>query len=377
MRISVVTGPFAPLPPGPAGAVEKRWRDLAEEFSKHGHQITLISKSYRSERGCASGSDLVHKTVPGFTRSGYLTVDVAKDFIYSLRAAQVLPRSDIVVTNAFWLPVLISILKPYSGKVVVDVARFPKGQIWLYRRAARLRAPSTAIAEAIRRQSPTLARKVKVIPNPVDLNSFQPPPSAGVQDGKVVLYAGRIHPEKGIDLLVGAFRLLWARRRNVRLRLVGPVKLEQGGGGPGYARKLREAAGDAPVEFLEPISDRGELCREFHRATCFCYPSVAERGESFGVAPLEAMAAGLVPVVSALDCFREFIVPGETGLVFDHRAPDRIERLAAALEAVLFDDALRSRVQAAGVTKAREFGTRHIAEMFLEDFRALLLGATS
>jgi glycosyltransferase involved in cell wall biosynthesis len=188
----------------------------------------------------------------------------------------------------------------------------------------------------------------------------------------VVLYAGRIHPEKGLELLVQAVRVLAQRREHVSLRLIGPLSVAEGGAGPSYARHLRDLAGEARIELQEPIYDRRRLCGEFHRATCFCYPSVAERGESFGVAPLEAMASGLPPVVSALACFQEFVTHGETGLIFDHRASDPVERLAESLESVLFNDALRIRMKEAGTRRARDFSTPRIAEMFLEDFEQLL-----
>jgi glycosyltransferase involved in cell wall biosynthesis len=45
----------------------------------------------------------------------------------------------------------------------------------------------------------------------------------------------------------------------------------------------------------------------------FVYPCLAEQGETFGLAPLEAVACGAVPIVSDLSCFGDFITPGVNG----------------------------------------------------------------
>ena len=97
----------------------------------------------------------------------------------------------------------------------------------------------------------------------------------------------------------------------------------------------------------------------------FCYPSVAERGETFGVAVAEAMAAGCAPVVSALDCFRELVRDGDTGLVFDHRAPDAPSRLAEAMAGLVRDSDARAAMAARAQAHARRFD-------YAESARALL-----
>src|SRR2546429_971559 len=46
MRITIVTGPFYPVPPAPCGAVERLWRDLAERFAGLGHQVTVLCRHW-------------------------------------------------------------------------------------------------------------------------------------------------------------------------------------------------------------------------------------------------------------------------------------------------------------------------------------------
>ena len=56
------------------------------------------------------------------------------------------------------------------------VARFPKGQMWLYGRVQVLQAISSAVGAEIARQAPYLRSKVRVLPYPVDPDIFKVPP---------------------------------------------------------------------------------------------------------------------------------------------------------------------------------------------------------
>jgi glycosyltransferase involved in cell wall biosynthesis len=213
---------------------------------------------------------------------------------------------------------------------------------------------------------------VKVIPNPIDTGIFSPPSQRHRAPGEpLILYAGRVHPEKGVHLLIEAFRLLHAEQWPVRLRILGPVDVHLGGGGEPYLYRLRAVAGSLPVEFCAPIFDKPALAAAYRSASVFCYPSLADTGESFGLAPLEAMATGLVPVVSNLACFRDFIDDGVTGIVFDHRASDPAGALADALRALLSDPERVCRMAGVAARVATRFGRQEIASQYLADFRQL------
>src|SRR2546423_15665728 len=47
LKIRIALGPFQPLPPGGMGAVEKVWHELAGEFARRGHAVTLVGKASR------------------------------------------------------------------------------------------------------------------------------------------------------------------------------------------------------------------------------------------------------------------------------------------------------------------------------------------
>jgi len=114
------------------------------------------------------------------------------------------------------------------------------------------------------------------------------------------------------------------------------------------------------------------LRRILPAATLFCYPSLAEKGESFGLAALEAMACGTPPLVSSLECFRDFVSEGRTGWVFDHRGADPEAALAKALEAAMADPGRALEAGRRASAAARKFGYAEVAGSYLADFRQLL-----
>jgi alpha-1,6-mannosyltransferase len=121
--------------------------------------------------------------------------------------------------------------------------------------------------------------------------------AGGRPDSALVLYVGRVSPEKQIDPLVHAVGGLGRRAGVPDMRLVVV------GDGPSLPALRRLAARVAPgrVVFAGTISDRTELARVYASADVFVHTNPRE---PFGIAPLEAMAAG-VPVV----------VPGSGGVL--------------------------------------------------------------
>lgn len=365
MRICIFTGPFFSVPPAPCGAVERIWLDIARELAGRGHDVTVVSRDADARARESEGLSLRYVR-PAFRSSASLGVNLAKDAIYSLARSVAPPSADVYVTNAFWLPVLLG-LRGLGRRVVVSVERAPKGQMRLYRRAGVrcLCAASRDIKEQILREDPLCHRIATSVPNPVDLRAFRSPVARRDFSGeREVLYMGRIHPEKGLEILVRAFAQCARDLPRTRLVLLGPWRTEDGGGGEAFRARLTEAADNAPVTFEEAIHDRDALAARLQRAHLFCYPSIAERGEAFGVAALEAMATGLVPVLSSLACFEEFLRPGINGFRFDHRAPQPEEELAQALRAAFADP---ERLHAMGERAARtaeRFSVPRIAERF-------------
>lgn len=130
----------------------------------------------------------------------------------------------------------IPIVLQAHGSVMRIVER--KGIKWLYDQvwgdklltnASAFIALSHSEAEAHQRMGVAKA-KIHVLPNGVDLEKFKDLPKKGEfrkkylikADERVILYLGRLHKSKGIDLLIEAFADLTSQMENVTLVLVGP-----------------------------------------------------------------------------------------------------------------------------------------------------------
>ena len=365
MKITIVLGAFFPVPPLMGGAVEKVWFALGQEFARRGHEVVQISRTHPRLPKTEQIAGVRHTRVSGFDQPRSLLWLKLLDLIYSWRVQRVLPPADILVTNTFWLPLLERTRK--HGLVYVHVQRGPKGQMRWYAHVARLLAVSRAIADAIIAQAPELQTKVRVIPNPVP---FRIENNSDALRSNTILFVGRIHPEKGIELLLRAMLALPTEiLLNWKLKIVGPHEANLGGGGNDFLRAMQRLGG--PVEWLGPIFDEAELKAQYRSATIFAYPSLAETGEAFPVAPIEAMANGCVPLVSNLDCFRDYIEDGVTGFVFDHRGGDNAlgDRLVHLLQ--LGRDEL-AKIGDAARAKAAEFALEPVAQRYLDDFASLL-----
>jgi glycosyltransferase involved in cell wall biosynthesis len=373
MKITIVLGAFFPVPPIMGGAVEKIWFTLAQEFARRGHEVVLISRATPSFPRAEMLAGVQHLRIKGFDSPRSLLWLKFLDLIYSIRAISSLPESDVVVTNTFWLPIFLR--HPKRGQVYVHVARYPKGQTRFYGSAARLQAPSRAVADAIAAEAPQLKQKIAVIPYPAPepVTNTEPPPVTKRE--RVILFVGRVHPEKGVHLLIDAFtddaRTLFAEWK---LMIVGPAEERLGGGGESYLASLKHSAERANnrVTFTGPIFDAVELERTFRGARLFVYPSLAERGESFGLAPLEAMTHGCAVLISSLDCFQDFIRDRETGFVFDHRSKSPVETLREKMEKIIGDETLLARVADAGYRKSADYSIGRVADRFLDDFNLLI-----
>jgi glycosyltransferase involved in cell wall biosynthesis len=371
VKITIVLGAFFPVPPLMGGAVEKVWFALGQEFARQGHEVVQISRTHPDLPPNETIGGVEHIRVSGFDQPRSLLWLKVLDLIYSVRVRRILPPADILVTNTFWLPLLVRARQP--GLVYVHVQRGPKGQMRWYGHVARLLAVSRAIADAIIRETPQLAATVRVIPNALPIRVSA---SNDSSRERIVLFVGRIHPEKGLELLLRAWsRLAPELLARWRLKLVGPSDTHLGGGGPEFLEQLKAigAKSGAAIEWTGPVLKDTELAAHYRSALLFIYPSVAETGEALPVAPLEAMTQGCAPIVSDLACFRDYIQDGVTGLVFDHRVAHPEAALAATLNGALRkSEAELQQIGAAARAKAEEFAVGPVAQCYLADFESLL-----
>lgn len=374
MKITIVQGAFFPVPPLMGGALEKIWFSLGQEFARRGHSVTHISRSYGNLPQDKMLEDVRYIRIPSFdTPQSSFTLKLY-DLIYSWRVKQVLPIADILITNTFWLPILVRDCK--YGKLYVHAARYPKGQMKLYGHADRIQTVSSPIANAIIQEIPNLKSKVHYISNPLPEEMGS---SINLQvlenREKWILYVGRVHPEKGIDLLIGAFQHLMSFGFNDwKLVIVGPWETKYGGGGEAYYQHLRNLSQQIHenINWVGAVFDPAKLQTYYRQATLFVYPSLAEKGETFGLAVLEAMANGTPVLVSDLKCFQDYIVDETTGYIFDRKAPDPTVHLAKKLLEIINSSEQLMKVGRNGYEKSQDYTLPRIADLYLSDFESLL-----
>jgi glycosyltransferase involved in cell wall biosynthesis len=379
MRINIAMGFFLPVPPLAGGATEKTWDGLAREFAARGHEVTILSRRWPDLPLAETRHGVRHLRLRGYAHTSSLPRNLWLDLLWSRRVGRALPPADVTIVNCVALPVWLGWLRGGTGRLVVMPGRMPKGQYRLYRRVDRVLAVSSVVRDAVIAENPGLAPRIRVFGYPIDWTGLAGSPRTADAGAPVTVgYVGRLHREKGLELLAAAASQLAARKDLPpwRLLLCGPADVARGGSGPEFVAGLRRRLGAAlpPEKFrlLEPEFSDERLAEIYRQIDVFCYPSLAVRGETFGVAVIEAMAAGAAPVVSGLRNFADFVRAGENGLVFDHAAPGAAGRLADAVAGLVGDPARRARLAAAAQASVRGYDFPRLAGRLLEDFSTLL-----
>jgi len=183
-----------------------------------------------------------------------------------------------------------------------------------------------------------------------------------VEPGTVVLIAvGRVEPLKGTDVLLDALSRLPRGCQDYRLLLVGPIEHE-------YRNVLQAQAERLHLEQrIEYVRYQAHIQPWIAAADLVVHPS---RYEAFPRAILEAMALSKPVVASRVGGVAEAVVDGETGMLVP---AEDIDALAAALERLLGDAALRERMGKAGRLRVEtSFGSEQHARSIEREYRRLL-----
>jgi len=208
---------------------------------------------------------------------------------------------------------------------------------WFYRlafrRAARILAVSGYTAEVVRRGLPSA--NVGIVPGGF-ASAGRAPEKHGLSAEHRILAVGAIKPRKGFHTLVEALGLLKARGFAFRADCLGPK------GTSSYVARVetrvKELGLEDRVRFAGRVSEE-ELNATYVGADLFVLPSEHDSTafEGLGLVYLEAMAYG-VPAIGCLESgATDVIQDGVNGLLVP---PGDAEKLAAAIQRVLSDEAL-------------------------------------
>jgi alpha-1,6-mannosyltransferase len=196
----------------------------------------------------------------------------------------------------------------------------------LYNRCQRTVVPSPALADlltgwGVRRVAPTdLGVDTAIFrPDEKTRDRLRRERGLGPED-RLLLYVGRLAPEKNTHTLFQAFRLLAGREPRCRLHIIGDGQQRP---------ELRRLLAEVPAARWTPYcGEANALALEYQAADLFVHPGVQE---TFGLVALEAQACG-TPVVGIRGSYMDRIILGGQEHWAGENSP---EGLAAAIRAAL------------------------------------------
>lgn len=155
-------------------------------------------------------------------------------------------------------------------------------------------------------------------------------------DVEIIFCAARMAPEKGIEFLLQAFKIVIEVNRNTRLRIAGDGSSKASL----QATAVQLGISDS-VEFLGQLAEV-EITNELCASDLFVLPSLAE---GLPVSLMEAMAVGVPVVATNIAGVSELVKNGESGFLVP---PTDVYTLAATILRVISDHKLRIQVAECG-----------------------------
>lgn len=227
---------------------------------------------------------------------------------------------------------------------------------WMYGRYQAIACNSQATADSLVRWVPRTAPRVSLVPNGVPLERFQQAQP---------LSRGEVVPDDGAPLIIFTARLEEAKDHATLLRALAKVplaKLLLVGDGQLRPELEALAASLGIAQRVHFLGRRPDVPQLLKMADIYVHSS---HWEGFGIAAVEAMAAGLPVIASDVPGLAEVV--GKAGLLFP--AGD-VEALAGHIASLLGSPARRRELGAAGQARAQEFSIDRSVEAYLEIYRA-------
>ena len=341
------------------GGGERHLADLSHALADLGHEVyaasvpgsplwTKLSFLPEGSTFALSRRNYVKNLIglAGFVRAHDIEIihaHAARDYHLAALAVKLASRGSLVLTRHALFP-LRSINRP------------------LLRNAGRVIAVSQAVAESLRRNGVIESSKITVIHNGIDIDRFE---QSNAGDSPIeVGTVGHLAPIKGQDIFVRAAALISARRPDVQFVIVGEDKSPQ----MSYRRSLESLVAELGLSDVVSVTGwRDDMPALLSSLTLFVS---AARSEPFGLAIVEAMAAGLPVVATASEGAMEIIEDGLSGKLVP---ADNPEALAQAINDLLDDPLERTRLGRNARLAARErFSLQRMARATEQVYREVL-----
>jgi glycosyltransferase involved in cell wall biosynthesis len=290
------------------------------------------------------------RSLAGFVRANEIEIvhaHAARDYHLAALAVRLASPARLVLTRHALFP-----LRPINKPLLSGVGR--------------VIAVSQAVAESLKENGVIESSKITVVHNGIDVERFASAEAAGRGGDVVVGTVGHLAPIKGHDVFVRAATLVAARRRGVRFVVIGEDKSAE----KSYRRSLEDLVAELGVsEIVTMPGWQDEMPAALSSLTVFVS---AARSEPFGLAIVEAMAAGLPVVAAASEGAREIIEDGFSGKLVP---VDDAGALAQAIDDLLDNSLERSRLGHNAQLVARErFSLARMANDTERVYREVLAG---
>jgi glycosyltransferase involved in cell wall biosynthesis len=215
-----------------------------------------------------------------------------------------------------------------------------------------------------------IENRIEVIPNAIRLDSFRENDELKCfeikkkynikKDDKVILFVGRVAPEKSIDKIIKVLAL-------IKRKLINKVKLLIVGEGPamnGLKQLVQTLQAEKDVIFTGAVSYE-EIQHYYKIAYVF---AIASTSESFGIVTIEALASGLPVLAIRAPGAVDILNDGVDGLLVDND----VEKFANALERIIKEPELREKLSRGALKTSKKYSIDTISERMLNLYREMI-----
>ena len=273
-------------------------------------------------------------------------------------------RPEIALRLARRLPHVPVTLLLHNDPQSMRAARTPAERAILLRRMALVMTSSGYLLDRLLDGLEAPPGSVAVQPNCIDLAELPEPRPRE----RLILFAGRVVPDKGPDMFVAACSRALPQLLGWRAEIIGADRFSETSPSTAFVRSVRKAAVDAGVTMVGYL-DHPLVLEANARASIAVVPS--RWPEPFGLTALEALASGAALITSGRGGLRE--VAGDAAVYVD---PDSPASIADAILRLAKDASLREALGAAGRERARQFDVSVAAERIAALRRQVLAGRT-
>lgn len=352
-----------------AGGAEKLVYDLALRQVQRGHSVVIALLSTPAE---ARSKEIDAKRREHLRTQGVEVLAVGRGSrdIWSLRtclASREMQQIDVI--HAHTLPAVVGAGSASKDRALLltlhntDLAVPTRGIRLTLPWVDRYIACSDAVSRAF---APHLGKKLFTVRNGVDISLYAQSARSPGDEHNVfrVVSVGAMRPQKNYVRLVRAAKLAGIRLLESGIRLLVSIV----GDGSERAAVEGEIAQLQCASIVELLGTRSDVIRLLAGADAYVMSS---DHEGLPLSLLEAMAAGVPPIVTPFPGASDVVVAGESGLIIRSFSHDD---LAAAVADLGLDGDLRRRLAAGAAARARMFDIDACAQGYERHYEELLCG---